>query len=381
MRHYKSYITIALAACTLFFVSCSDEYMESMNTDPSKADTIDPNAQLTTAQLHTYGDLEVSETYRSYIYAFNQQLMGCWNTTNYGGRHTLDLNEMGHIWQNYYLKNIKDLTDAQARTMDDEEKVNINAAVRIYRVYLMSHLTDIYGDVPYFEAGKGFIDGKFTPRYDTQEEIYNDFFAELDAAVTAFDGTKDRITGDVIYNGDINKWKKFANSLRLRYAMRISDANPQKAQEEFEKALAADGGIIASGADDALIPYLDIAFDFGGESYSDYRRNALSQRLYGNDPRNNPSFICSTFYNQLFNTGDPRFFAIIRFYFDQIMSTTSTEGRIDITEEVLAKNMAHPRDPGAFFYEPWPEAYESDLIKELQESNPVSYTHLTLPTT
>ena len=70
------------------------------------------------------------------------------------------------------------------------------------------------------------------------------------------------------YNGDINKWKKFANSLRLRYAMRISDANPQKAQEEFEKALAADGGIIASGADDALIPYLDIAFDFGGESYS-----------------------------------------------------------------------------------------------------------------
>ena len=124
MRHYKSYITMALAACTLSFASCSDEYMENMNTDPSKAATIDPNAQLTTAQLHTYGDLEVSETYRSYIYAFNQQLMGCWNTTNYGGRHTLDLNEMGHIWQNYYLKNIKDLTDAQARTTDDDEKVN-----------------------------------------------------------------------------------------------------------------------------------------------------------------------------------------------------------------------------------------------------------------
>ena len=83
--------------------------------------------------------------------------MGCWNTTNYGGRHTLDLNEMGHIWQNYYLKNIKDLTDAQARTTDDDEKVNINAAVRIYRVYLMSHLTDIYGDVPYFEAGKALL--------------------------------------------------------------------------------------------------------------------------------------------------------------------------------------------------------------------------------
>ena len=64
-------------------------------------------------------------------------------------------------------------------------------------------------------------------------------------------------------------------------------------RDRFEKALAADGGIIVSGADDPLIPYLDIAFDFGGESYSDYRRNALSQRLYGNDPRNNPSFILS----------------------------------------------------------------------------------------
>lgn len=370
MRHYKSYITIILMACTLLSTSCSDEYMENMNTDPSKAATIDPNAQLTTAQLQTYGDIEAMETFRSYIYAFNQQLMGCWNTTNYGGRHTIDSNEMGHIWQRYYLNSIKNITDAQLRTTDDAEKVNINAALRIYRVYLMSLMTDIYGDVPYSEAGKGFIESKFTPKYDTQEDIYNDFFVELDAAVTNLDATKDRITGDVIYKGDISKWKKFANSLRLRYAMRISDANPQKAQEEFEKALAADGGVFTSGADDALIPYMDIAFSFGGESYTDYRRNALSQLFFGNDPLNNPSFICSTLYNQLYNTGDPRFSAIIRFYFDKTMSSTDTEGRIDISEEVLAKGMAHPRDPGAFFYEPWPASYESDLMKELQKTNP-----------
>ncbi|WP_300704681.1 SusD/RagB family nutrient-binding outer membrane lipoprotein [Bacteroides sp.] len=370
MRQYKSYITIILMACTLLSTSCSDEYMESMNTDPSKAATIDPNAQLTTAQLQIYGDIEAMETFRSYIYAFNQQLMGCWNTTNYGGRHTIDHNEMGHIWQKYYLNSIKNVTDAQLRTTDDAEKVNINAALRIYRVYLMSLMTDIYGDVPYSEAGRGFIESKFTPKYDTQEDIYNDFFVELDAAVTALDATKDRITGDVIYKGDISKWKKFANSLHLRYAMRISDANPQKAQEEFEKALAADGGIFTSGADDALIPYMDIAFSFGGESYTDYRRNALSQLFFGNDPLNNPSFICSTLYNQLYSTGDPRFSAIIRFYFDKTMNSTDTEGRIDISEEVLAKGMAHPRDPGAFFYEPWPASYESDLIKELQKNDP-----------
>ena len=356
-------------ACALVFASCSDSYMEDINTDPSKASVIDPNAQLTTVQLQTYGDLEMVETLRSYVYAFTQQLMGCWNTTNYGGRHTLDLNEMGHIWQRYYLTGVKNITDAQVRTEGDATKVNINAVVRIYRVYLMSLLTDLYGDVPYFEAGKGFTDGKFTPKYDTQEEIYSDFFVELDAAVVALDASKDRITGDVIYKGDVSKWKKLANSLRLRYAMRISDADPQKAQTEFEKALAADGGVMTSAADDALIAYMDIAFSFGGDSYSDYRRNALSQRLYGNDPLNNPSFICSTFYNELYNTGDPRSSAMIRFYFDKTMSTTGTEGRIDISEEVLAKGMAHPRDPGAFFYDPWPSGYESDLIKELQKTN------------
>ena len=95
MRQSK-YITIITMA--LFFASCSDEYMENMNTDPSKAATIDPNAQLTTAQLQTYGDLSMMEIYRNYHYAFTQQLMGCWNTTNYGGRHTLDIFFIFSLW-------------------------------------------------------------------------------------------------------------------------------------------------------------------------------------------------------------------------------------------------------------------------------------------
>ena len=63
MKNYKSYFTLILAAFTIFFTACSDEYMENMNTDPSKASTIDPNAQLTTAQLQTYGDLGMVEIY------------------------------------------------------------------------------------------------------------------------------------------------------------------------------------------------------------------------------------------------------------------------------------------------------------------------------
>ena len=370
MRQSK-YITIITMACALFFASCSDEYMENMNTDPSKAATIDPNAQLTTAQLQTYGDLSMMEIYRNYHYAFTQQLMGCWNTTNYGGRHTLDNNEMSRIWTSFYTQSLKNIIDAQYRTAEDAEKVNINSVLRIYRVYLMSIITDTYGDAPFSEAGLGFLEGKFNPKYDKQEDIYNTFFLELEDAVNKIDPTKDKVTGDLIYAGDVTKWQQLANSLRLRFAMRISNVNPTKAQTEFENALVANGGVITDASSDALIKYMTIAFSFGQEAYSDYRGNSLSQLLFGNDPANNPSYLCSTFFNQLRQSGDPRTFKISRCYYDGLMSATSPDNRVDITQEMIEKGIDFsPRDPGAYSWEPWPTGYDSDICKELAVNNP-----------
>lgn len=370
MRQSK-YITIITMACALFFASCSDEYMENMNTDPSKAATIDPNAQLTTAQLQTYGDLSMMEIYRNYHYAFTQQLMGCWNTTNYGGRHTLDNNEMSRIWTSFYTQSLKNIIDAQYRTAEDAEKVNINSVLRIYRVYLMSIITDTYGDAPFSEAGLGFLEGKFNPKYDKQEDIYNAFFLELEDAVNKIDPTKDKVTGDLIYAGDVTKWQQLANSLRLRFAMRISNVNPTKAQTEFENALAANGDVITDASSDALIKYMTIAFSFGQEAYSDYRGNSLSQLLFGNDPANNPSYLCSTFFNQLYNSGDPRTFKISRCYYDGLMSATSPDNRVDITQEMIEKGIDFsPRDPGAYSWEPWPTGYDSDICAELAVNNP-----------
>ena len=367
----SKYITIITMACALFFASCSDEYMENMNTDPSKAATIDPNAQLTTAQLQTYGDLSMMEIYRNYHYAFTQQLMGCWNTTNYGGRHTLDNNEMSRIWTSFYTQSLKNIIDAQYRTAEDAEKVNINSVLRIYRVYLMSIITDTYGDAPFSEAGLGFLEGKFNPKYDKQEDIYNAFFLELEDAVNKIDPTKDKVTGDLIYAGDVTKWQQLANSLRLRFAMRISNVNPTKAQTEFENALAANGGVITDASSDALIKYMTIAFSFGQEAYSDYRGNSLSQLLFGNDPANNPSYLCSTFFNQLRHSGDPRTFKISRCYYDGLMSATSPDNRVDITQEMIEKGIDFsPRDPGAYSWEPWPTGYDSDICAELAVNNP-----------
>lgn len=368
-----SIYTIALTLLTgvLSFTSCSDEYMENMNTDPTKAAALDANAQLTTAQLQTYGDLGMVEIYRNYLYGFTQQLMGSWNTTNFGGRHMLSDDEMDRVWTTFYTNSIKNLTDAQYRTAQDQGKTNIHAALTIYRVYLMSIITDIYGDVPCKEAGMGFLQGIFNPRYDTQEEIYHSFFQDLTAAVEALDPAKDAITGDVIYGGNILKWKKLANSLRLRFAMRISNVDPQKAQQEFEAACQADGGIFDSAEDDALIKYMNIAFSFGQDAYGDFRGNALSKLLFGNDPANNPSYLCATLFNQLYNTGDPRTFMLSRCYYDGLMSATSPDNRVDLTQEMIDKGIAfQPCLPGAFSWEPWPTGYDSDILKELAETNP-----------
>lgn len=371
MRKIKTFIILSAALLAGISSSCSDSYMEDLNTDKSKANSIDPNAQLTTAELQTYGDLGMVEIYRNYLYAFTQQLMGCWNTTNYGGRHTVDNNEMGRIWTSFYPKAIKNLTDAIHRSAEDENRKNINAILRIYRVYMMSVITDIYGDAPYSEAGLGYLKEIYNPKYDTQEDIYNDFFTELKDAASALDAANYRITGDVIYNGDVAKWIKLANSLRLRYAMRISDVAPEKARKEFEDALASEGGVLTSGSDDALIKYMDISFSFGQDSYTDYRGNALSQLLFGNDPANNPSYLCSTFFNQLYNTKDPRTFMIARFYYDGLMSQTSPDNRIDLTDEITGKGIAmNPCQPGAFSYDPWPQGYDSDMMKEIAKTNP-----------
>lgn len=378
-KHFRAWGTrpwtvacAGLGLCILTLSSCSsDETMESMNTDPTKAASINPNAQLTTAMLQTYGDLNQVEMYRNYVYGFTQQLMGCWNTTNYGGRHTADDMQMGRIWTTFYNQAIKNLVDAEYATREDKSRTNINAALNIYKVYLMSIITDTYGDVPYSEAGLGFIKGIATPKFDTQESIYYDFFNKLDTASMQLNASADKLTGDVIYAGDISKWKKLANSLRLRYAMRISNVAPDKAKEEFIKALKADGGIMENAGDNALIKYMNIAFSFGSERYEDYRGNAMSQLLFGNDPANNPSYICATLFNQMYETGDPRTFMISRCYWDKLMSSTSTEGRIDLTNEMITQQRTfNPNIPGAFSWEPWPTGYDSDTLAVLAESDP-----------
>ncbi len=135
---------------------------------------------------------------------------------------------------------------------------NQKAVAKILKAYYMWHVTDRWGDVPFSEALKGAEN--FTPSYDTQEAIYDGLFALLNEAVGLIESGS--ITSDVIYNGDMTKWRKFANTVRMLMALRLSEVSPQKAQTEFNNALNA--GIMASNADNFTFRHLA---DANNQSY------------------------------------------------------------------------------------------------------------------
>ena len=366
---YKTLICLLTAG--VIFSACSKEYMQGLNTDTSKVEVIDPNMQLTTALLQTYGDFSLMDTYRSYITGFTQHFAGGWNVTNYAGSVYAFDDQMRLLWDRMYSVSIKNLADAIANSAD---KPNTNAALRIHYVYLMSVLTDVYGDVPCLEAGKGYLEGISTPKYDTQEDIYNFFFEELKACVAQLGTGIDRITGDVTsLAGDTAAWKRYANSLRMRFAMRISDINPQKAQQEFEAALIADGGYIDAAAEDAYIVYIDGPFTlYEGASEYDFRVNALGEILYGQDPTS-PTFVSSTFYNLMKENNDPRLYRICRHYINTKRSETKpdAEWNVDVTDEVLAYyerigESVQPCNPGAAWYSDWINAPADSEIPTLE---------------
>ena len=342
--------------------ACSDSYMEELNTDESKASSIEPSAQLTTALLQTYGDFGFMDTYRSYITGFTQHFAGGWNVSNYAGDVHPQDDQMRLVWDQFYAVSIKNIVDAIANS---EEKPNMNAALRIHRVYLMSVLTDIYGDIPCAEAGLGFVKGISNPKYDTQQDIYNFFFDELATCIQQLGTGNDNIGGDVTsLKSDVAAWKRYANTLRMRYAMRISDVDPNKAQAEFEKSLADEAGYITTADQDAYIIYTDGPFTlYDGSRDLDFRVNALGEILYGQDPTS-PTFVCSTLYNMLKDNNDPRLTRICRHYLNVKRSETKPdrEWNVDVTDEVNAylKRMADAGSPieiacvpGAAWWSDW----------------------------
>lgn len=147
--------------------------------------------------------------------------------------------------------------------LNKPEQVNNLAMTRIMKVAVIQRLTDAYGDIPISEAGLAYISNKTKPKYDKQADIYKYMLETLDAEAanlsTAAElipynwkgGADAKSARDIVYSGDITKWKKFAYSLMLRLAMRASDADPALAKLYAEKAIA--GGVITSNTDNWVL--------------------------------------------------------------------------------------------------------------------------------
>lgn len=162
-----------------------------------------------------------------------------------------DLGNNEGLWNETYRL----MNDLRTIQNSDEGNEAYTAISKVLYAHQASLLTDLWTDVPYFEALEA-AEGNFTPAFDTQESIYMDDNGILDLlrqAVATLETSTAVVNGDIMYNGDLNKWLRFANSLRVRYLVRVS-GNTNVSSEL--QGIVDDGMIFTNNNDDALVPYL-----------------------------------------------------------------------------------------------------------------------------
>ncbi len=148
------------------------------------------------------------------------------------------------------LMNLETMMSAGNLSGNEGPVPNQLAVAKILKAYFIWHITDRWGDVPYSQALKGSSD--FTPKYDEQANIYDSLFVLLKDAVAMM--VPGSISNDIIYAGDMNRWKRLANSIRLLMALRLSEVNAAKANTEFNSALTA--GVMTANADNFVFKHL-----------------------------------------------------------------------------------------------------------------------------
>jgi hypothetical protein len=235
--------------------SC-DEGFEEMNTNPN-AYTEPVIGNLFTYSIIRTAGTGTADRNRVMIKHVSglMQYMASLQTFWYGEKY-LYHDQGGNYFENAYEFHLKELQQIFPFVEDNPEQVNQYAMARIWRVYVMHRITDIYGDIPYSEASKGFTQGVFKPKYDPQSAIYADMLKELEEAAPQLDPGKPSFgAADVIYGGDVTKWRKFAYSMMLRLGMRLTEVDEAMAQEWVQKAIA--GGLMQSNEDISLLEHVD----------------------------------------------------------------------------------------------------------------------------
>lgn len=275
MNKFKQYIYLLLPACLIgasTLVSCTKNF-EKYNTDPNAVteETLEYDnlktgvffAQMQQnifpiAQPPAFGDEMyqimqnlAGDVYSGYMGASNNWFGSANNTT-----YAMIPNWYNAGFGRSFLGVMPAWLSIKQRTQDNPGLQHVYSLAQIIKVTSVHRTTDMYGPLPYFNFGNGSL----TTNYNSQESIYNSFFTDLDLAITELTdfiaenpGQKPLAAYDLIYGGDYVKWIKFANSLKLRLAMRMANVNEAKAKEFAESAVANSYGVLTSNDDNALL--------------------------------------------------------------------------------------------------------------------------------
>jgi len=253
-------------------VGCNTDDLSGLNVDPQALDNVDPNFLFTSVELGTAsGGTAGDNRYIDWRTNINFAAYAIQQLASTGGELGSRYVESGSTFESSnapfefiygdQLKNISVIFKLTGPGGAYEGQFNnMVQASRILRVFLYHRLTDYYGNIPYFEAMQA-DSGVYFPHYDSQELIYQDLLNELDEATAAITDPTDALgeveltamsRADIIFNGDLDKWRRWGYSLMLRLGMRVADVKPDWANTYVAKAVA--GGVMESNDDNVFIP-------------------------------------------------------------------------------------------------------------------------------
>lgn len=304
--------------------SCTKNF-EATNINPDATSTVIPGYVFTKAEYdgagYNRGVYGSSELY--FLLGTMQYTTSYNDVAGFGSKYVSSQTSQSYgAFNAAYPDEINELGIVIKTVRDNPAQVNLLAEARIWRVYCFSRLTDLYGDIPYFNAGLGYDSSLYKPAYDAQKDIYADMLSELDAAVQSLDPNKVTFgAADLIYGGNTDQWKKFAYSLMLRLGMRMTKVDIASAQTWVTKAIA--GGVITQDGDIAKMVY--------GGSGQFINQNPLVLQLWNDDyiaqngsTNTEGGKYQDTWINYLKQTNDPRLAVISVVWINGAPDTTTS---------------------------------------------------------
>jgi hypothetical protein len=287
----KKILNLSLLVIAFSIITSCEKDFDDINTSKTGITNLDPALVLNDAVIF----LSYPAGTASYELGIVQQAISSNTGVLLGANfNQVNINNTPANWTNYYQNVVKYTSDAIIKTQDDPTRTNLRNMARIVQAMAFMVLTDTYGSIPYTDAGKGFPGQVFFPDYQKQDVIYPGLLSELTAATDALDANAKIETSDVLFGGNIAKWKKFGYSLLLRAGMRLSERDATAAAAAVAHAFA--GGVITDNADNAVVKH-DANFV-----------NPLGNLLNGTEAAN--FYLAEPFVKALQNNNDPRLSAI-----------------------------------------------------------------------